>query len=163
MGVALVTLVTIAVLASLTAQSRSRLEAARAEMVLTSSRKTALTKRLTEAASAADKTIAITGSQLWVGENSAAIELAFQKSVVGAAEMSGLQLVSFGPAPGPVGFSHAALGYELDAEGGHEELARFLAEIESSEPRFAFSFVWIRQFGGGERQGKGLVTARIGL
>jgi hypothetical protein len=163
-GLCLIAAVVFVVALATTSWSRFRLAAAQEEAARLVQQETALLDRLEDAQGVDAGQIAMPPDYLWPGQERAAQEIAFQQALVGAAETTEVRLISFGPGLAPDAISTPAVGYEVEVEGGHEELARFLRAIELHEPQLGYSYLWIRQQANvPENAGKALVTARIGV
>jgi hypothetical protein len=147
----------------LTTPSKARLAAAQDEGSRLQRQETALLSRLADAQAAQSISLALPEGYIWVGQERAALEISFQQTLVAAAESAGLRLVSFGPGRPPVDVTSTALGYDVEVEGGHEELASFLLAIENARPRLAYTYFWIRQLASGSQDGKALVAVRLGV
>ncbi len=81
----------------------------------------------------------------WSGPDDASVEVAQQQVLVDLANASGLQALSFGTSQPPENINSPTKAYEIEIEGGHSEMARFLAGIDQTKPRLAISYLWIRQ------------------
>jgi hypothetical protein len=163
-GVVIVALCVAVVMVAITSWSRARLADATEESLRLAEQEVALLARLEDAKRIEADQVTMPQGYLWTGQERATLEIAFQQALIGAADDTGLRLVSFGPGRPPDEITSAALGYEVEVAGGHEELARFLLEIEGYEPQLGYSYLWVRQQpGAADDGGKALVSARIGV
>ncbi len=163
-GLCLIAAIVFVVVLATTSWSRARLAAAEAEAERLVQQETAMLDRLEDAQGLEAGQIAMPPNYLWPGQERAALEIAFQQALVDAAETTEVRLISFGPGRAPDAISTSALGYEVEVEGGHEELARFLRVIEFHEPQLGYSYLWIRQQANvQDNAGKAFVAARIGV
>jgi hypothetical protein len=164
LGLCIIALCVAVTMLAVTSWSRARLADAQSEAARLAEQGAALLARLDDAKRIEDDQVVMPQGYLWPGQDRAALELTFQQALVGAAEATGLRLVSFGPGRAPEGIRTAALGYEVEVEGGHEELARFLMTIEEHDPQLGYLYLWMRQQAGGtDVDGKALVSARLGV
>lgn len=134
-----------AVFLILTSPSRSRLAASRAVIDQIVKDETALQQRMTLIEAAQASTGVLPAELLWTADDATGVEILQQQVLVDLADESDLQTLSFGAAQGPDEIGQATQAYEIEAEGGHAEVARFLAGIEQNQPRLAISYLWLRQ------------------
>lgn len=129
----------------LTVPSRSRLRVAQNEFSALAHNEAELLirmKALTDSTTLKGK---LPADLIWPGTDDASVEIAQQQILLDFANAAGLQILSFGATQGPENIGHPTKAYEIEVEGGHGEMAKFLADIEQATPRLAISYLWLRQ------------------
>lgn len=144
-----------------TAASRSRLDAMVAESEKVSKAESALLVRLAENLTGQNAKMALPADLIWQGDDAAAVEIAIQKQILDAANQSEVQVMAFGAASPAEGVAQATIGYEVELEGGHVEIARFLAALEQVRPGLAIATLWMRQLPPIEGVAKAPVSLRL--
>lgn len=150
-----------AVIALVSAPSRGRLQNLSNELVELRKTEVALSERMAplEAESAIGDTLP--AEMKWSGVDSAAIEIAMQQTLVDLAGANGLQALSFGAAQSPTAIKLSTNAYEIELEGGHEGISKFISDIEQHSPQLAISFLWVRQLPAVQGQTIAPVNARL--
>lgn len=161
-GMAVIAMVAIVLFWGMTEFGRSRLQLALDEQDSLINREAKLTAKIVELGKSS-QSVAMPKQLIWPGADSAVVEVAVQQALVAAASQEALQLVSFGAAPPQNDLNHASFAYEIEVEGGHAEVARFIAAIEAITPRLAISDVWMRQMPVMEGQSIAPISARLGV
>ncbi len=82
---------------------------------------------------------------LWTKGTATSAAIALQEVLVSKVSDSGLQLATFGEAAPLESINSATLATELELTGTHEQLAVFLASLETVESPVAVSYLWLRQ------------------
>jgi hypothetical protein len=132
------------VLVLMTAQSRARLLDLTAETRALRETEAALLDQLTVSQSAENE-VRIPPEATWPHDRIVDLELAVQDTLLSVADRSGLFVVSFGSLGTRMECPVACLTYEIEIEGGHEQMVEFLAEIEAIDPPLSVVNLWIRQ------------------
>jgi hypothetical protein len=82
----------------------------------------------------------------WPHTELEALEQAMQQAVLVLAQQAGLAILNFGlgrvDPSGPL----PTISYDAELEGGHVELARFLAALEGHLPAVSVESLWLRQY-----------------
>ncbi|WP_395541049.1 GspMb/PilO family protein [Neotabrizicola sp. sgz301269] len=126
-----------------TEPGRARLEAARTEALNLAQQEEQLARRI-KGLKATDASIRMPIGYVWPGRDRAEIELALQKVLVEISTEAGMQLVTFGSGPSSAVETAPTVAYDVELQGGHVELARFLALLEAHRPAVAISYLWLR-------------------
>ena len=135
----------ILVLLVLTAPSRARLHTARELVVQLEEYQASLQARMSRKEATVLRRVSLPAELIWPGADDAIVEIAQGKALVDAAGLTGLKVVSFGASQAPKGLGTPEKAYEIEVEGGHGEVAAFLAAVEQHRPRLAISYLWLRQ------------------
>jgi hypothetical protein len=144
-----------------TSASRSRLNVAIAEAEKVTKDESALLGRLEEYTSNQTTAVALPTELLWQGEDPATLEIAIQQQILNAAEIGGMQVIAFGAAAPPDGITQPTIGYEVELEGGHAEVAQFLSLLEEVRPGLAIGTLWMRQLPPADGVSKAPVSLRM--
>ena len=132
------------VLVLLTAQSRARLLDLTAEAGALRETEAALLDQLMISQSAENQVL-IPPEATWPQDRIVDLELAIQDALLSVADRSGLFVVSFGSLGTRMECPVACLTYEIEIEGGHEQMVEFLSKIEAIDPPLSVVNLWIRQ------------------
>lgn len=159
-GAGLVAILGVASVLIMTYPSRSRLALAEAEATELARHEAQLMQRMIVLQSA-EGVVSIPAEAIWAGEDAASVEIALQQAVVTAAGQVGLQLISFGAAAQSDGQTNPTIAYELELSGGHQSVARFLADLEAMRPALAVSYLWVRQLPADPAQNISPVSLRM--
>jgi type II secretory pathway pseudopilin PulG len=159
-GIGLALILGAASVAIATSPSRSSLAAARTEAASFATREAQLMQRLA-LLQADDGSVSIPSELIWTGADASSVEIDLQQRVVAAATTAGLQLVSLGASLEVEGSSTPTVAYELEVMGGHEGVARFLADLEVMRPALAISYLWMRQMPPDPSQNVAPVSLRL--
>lgn len=162
------TLICLSVLAvgsviAFTGPSRSRLQAAQDEFAAVARSEAELLVRMNTLTAAKALKGAFPADLIWPGTDDASVEIAQQQTLLDFANAAGLQILSFGATQGPENIGHPTKAYEIEVEGGHGEVAKFLADIEQATPRLAISYLWMRQIPIAEGQTIAPVNMRLAV
>lgn len=148
---------------TITGVSEARLAAARVEFERLTLAEETLDRRRLNLGEAPSQLLGLPAGLLWGASPETSPDLVLQKAVLDAARESGLTLTSFGGSSGPKAAHHPTVGFELEGIGGHVVLAKFLARIETLEPRLAVSYLWLRQVPPAENQLEVPVSVRMAI
>lgn len=135
----------LAFMALATAPSRTRVQSAADGLVALSESEVDLSERMVRIQAEQAFGQILPDDLKWLGSDSASVEIAMQQTLVDLAGTNGLQAVSFGVAQSPSEIKSSTNAYEIELEGGHAEVAQFIADVEQHMPPLAISFLWIRQ------------------
>jgi Type II secretion system (T2SS), protein M subtype b len=91
------------------------------------------------------KAVTVPTDLLWKKGTSTSPEIALQEVLVAKVSEAGLQLATFGETAPLESIGSATVATELEMTGTHEQLARFLAALETVKPPVAVSYLWLRQ------------------
>lgn len=129
----------------MTSASRYRLNAAVAESERIAKAESALLGRLDDVAANETAGAVLPQALIWQGEDAAAMEIDVQQHILDAAGKAGLQVMAFGAGAPADGIVQPTIGYDVELEGGHVEVARFLSLLEEARPGLAIGTLWMRQ------------------
>jgi Type II secretion system (T2SS), protein M subtype b len=146
---------------AISSASRSRLDAAHAEFERISKLESALLGRLEDNPVAHDATMILPPELIWNGEDAAVVEIAIQQQMLDAANEAGLQVMAFGVAAPAEGITQPTIGYEVELEGGHVEVARLLSLLEDARPGLAIGNLWMRQLPPMDGVAKAPISVRL--
>lgn len=100
---------------------------------------------------------------IWAFADIGQTEAALQQVLLNAANEAGLSVVSFGASAPPQAVKVPTIAYEIEAEGGHGEVAQFIESLEGVQPRLALSYLWVRQMAGLDGQFVAPVSLRLAV
>ncbi len=132
------------VLVLMTAQSRARLNDLTVEAGTLRETEAALLDQLMVSQSAENQ-VQIPPEATWPEDQIVDLELAVQDALLSVSDRSGLFVVSFGSVGTRLECPVACLTYEIELEGGHEQMVDFLSMIEAIDPPLSVVNLWIRQ------------------
>jgi hypothetical protein len=160
-GLIIVGLASIATVTLLTAPTRSGLRKLQVEADELSAREADLLNRLITLNAITEDGVVLPQEALWSAGEAPSVEVALQQALVALAADAGLQLVSFAESPPVADTKLQTVANELELNGTHEGLARFLARIEAVRPPLAVSFLWLRQLPPDQSISGSPVSARL--
>ena len=132
------------VLVLMTAQSRARLLDLTGQVATLRAMEAELLETLMVSQSAEGE-VRIPPAVAWPQDRIVDLEMAVQDVLLAAADEAGLFVVSFGSLGASLECPVTCLAYDIELEGGHQEMVDFLSIIESNAPPLSVSNLWIRQ------------------
>ena len=124
--------------------SRTRLAEATQLTNSLAQQEAALTRRLGSHGSVSDAP-PFPAEIYWSGTERSAIGLEMQKTLLDLIDQAQLDVLSFGLGNTEADISELAVSFDLELQGGHQEVGEFLRLVENLEPPLAISYLWARQ------------------
>jgi hypothetical protein len=143
-GIALICAASWAALNLILSSSETRLAAALEENAALAGQQQDLAGRVAALEAASDRT-GLPADMVWPGSSRSETELALQAAILGAAEIQGLPLFSYGAATSPAEVKSGTTGYQIEGEAPWTLVLKFLAATDEIRPRLAISEMSLRQ------------------
>lgn len=128
---------------SVTGMSAARYETAFLALGRDETQLKEIQQKLQELRAAQGAALSLPEEALWqdVGESGASLQ--FQRTLIQAAEDSGLAVSSYSTAVGPTGLRSPSVGLQLEATSDYKSLSAFLQRLDAMTPRISIASLWI--------------------